>query len=338
MNFLSNLLADLPTAAIIIVAVGAAALIGAVVAIYFLARKRNPENEDEEAVADAELARNEVKLPPEVIEEEKSEEQTEEVVAEEVVWEGHPAEEPQKTFKEEPKQEAKPKNVLSSKTVEEEPEPEAEDDEYWETDPELLYDENGDYYDEPETEEERAAEEAAEAEEAPAIVKIAEGDHYIIKRYQRGFMAKLIQSEKMTKVYYTEIKNELLSYADVKSRETWNHESFIVGRSTVAKITLRGNMLALYLAINPKQVIAEGRYAVDDVSTVAAHASTPTLYRIKNSRRLGGSKQLIKTALKGHEKNEKFRPINWARKLPYEENDALAERGIVKVTVEEVKA
>lgn len=215
------------------------------------------------------------------------------------------------------------------------------DEDLWETDPELTYDESEEYYDEPETEEERLAEAAEEQGEAPAAVRIAEGEgdnvRYIIKKYQKGFMARLIQSEDIVKKYYTEIKNELLSYEGVKSREAWNHESFSAGRTMLAKISIRGKTLALYVALDPKQVIAEGRYAVDDMSGVGAHASTPTLYRIRNNRRLGGSKQLIKSAMKGREQNEKYRPVNWLRRLPYEDNDALAERGLVKVTVEEEK-
>ena len=150
-------------------------------------------------------------------------------------------------------------------------------------------------------------------------------------------MAKLIQSEKIVKQYYTEIKNELLSYSGVKSRESWKHESFYAGRTTFAKLTIRGKTLTLFVALDPKQVIEEGKYAITDMSEVAAHASTPTMYKIKNNRRLGGSKQLIKAALKGRPVDEKFKPKNWAKHLTYKDNDELAEMGLVKVTIEEEK-
>lgn len=238
--------------------------------------------------------------------------------------------EPVKEPEPEPVKEPEPEPVK-------EPEPEEEDDE-WETESAFKFDENEEFVDEPETEED-AAEDKEEEKDEPVTVKIAEGEgdnvRYIVKKYQRGFTAKLIQSDKIVKQYYSEIKNELLSYTGVKSRESWKHESFYVGRKTLAKLTIRGKTLTLFVSLDPKQVIAEGRYAVVDMSEVTAHESTPTMYKIKSTRRLGGSKHLIKATLKGIEQNEKYRRRNWVKTLPYEDNDALVEKGLVKVTVEE---
>nr|MDE6273685.1 uL15 family ribosomal protein [Clostridiales bacterium] len=152
--------------------------------------------------------------------------------------------------------------------------------------------------------------------------------NFITVRYDRSFEARVIQLDDVNKDFYSQLKNELLSYPKVKSRMSWRHEAFRLGRQTVAKMRCRGRRLCVYLALDPKQY-AETKYLVEDVSEVKTSAATPCLYRIKNERRCRYAKQLIAAMFaamgieKGEEKNDNY-------VVPYEPLEPLLARGLVK--------
>ncbi len=151
---------------------------------------------------------------------------------------------------------------------------------------------------------------------------------FIRYRYNRSFSAKLIQADEKVKRYYSELKNTILQYKKVVPRVSWRHESFRYGRPSVAKFVIRGKTLCLCLALNPADY-AESKYIVDDMSRYAKFANTPLLYRIKNDRRCRYAKELIAKLFDGAElsdhEEEDFSDI------PYEETQALVEKGLIKV-------
>ena len=151
---------------------------------------------------------------------------------------------------------------------------------------------------------------------------------FIRYRYNRSFSAKLIQSDEKVKRYYSELKNELLEYKKVVPRVSWRHESFRYGRPSVAKFVIRGKTLCLCLALNPADY-AESKYIVDDMSRYAKFANTPLLYRIKNDRRCRYVKELIAKLFDGAELSE-HEEEDFSQ-IPYEETQALVERGLIKV-------
>lgn len=157
---------------------------------------------------------------------------------------------------------------------------------------------------------------------------------WIIIKYKKSFTAKLIQSADVVKNYYSELKNELLSYRGVKSRMSWKCETFYSGRTTYAKIAIRGKCPCVFFALDTKNITDE-KYIVEDLSDVAAYEKTPTLYRIKNDRRLRYAKELIAAVMGEREKTENYEAENWAAKYPYEKIEPLVERGLVKVLTEE---
>lgn len=187
-----------------------------------------------------------------------------------------------------------------------------------------------------EKEEKNEADEADEDEEAPVKQIVREGEHvrYIIIKYKKSFTAKLIQSDDSVKNYYSELKNELLSYNGVKARMSWKYETFYQGRVTLAKIAMRGKCPCLFLALDTKN-ITDDKYIVEDMSEVAAYEKTPCLYRIKNDRRLKYSRELIAAAMGERVKNENYKAENFAEKYPYEKIEPLIGRGLVKVLTEE---
>lgn len=160
-------------------------------------------------------------------------------------------------------------------------------------------------------------------------------------RYRKSFTAKIIQAEVSTKFYYSEIKKALLSYEKISSRISWGHESFKRGRVPLALLEVRGKTLCLYLNMDPK--LQDSKYHVEDVSS--KKEDTPTLIRVKTDRKLKYSLELI-NKLMTELKVELGEVIdyNYVLDYPFEENEPLIERGLIKVyevknpkTVEEKK-
>ena len=192
--------------------------------------------------------------------------------------------------------------------------------------------------------EEEAAPEEGKAEEVPAaeepqeapadgttrVIYTNDDGWYVNVRYDKSFEAKLIQGDEKLKNYYSELKNELLSYKKVTARKSWQHEAFRRGRTTVAKLVIRGKTLRLYLALEP-MLYEESKYLVEDASEHAKFAKTPLLYRIKNDRRCRYAKDLIAAAmasaeaLRGDDQNEDYASV------PYESTDDLIAQGLVRI-------
>ena len=168
------------------------------------------------------------------------------------------------------------------------------------------------------------------AEESPAVVRKDNGRVLVKVKYNRSFTAKIIQADDKLKNYYGEIKNELLRYK-VKSRTSWRYEAFKKGRKLIARISMRGKTLSLYLALDPKAYDGT-KYKIDDVSSVANNAAVPALYKIKNDRRCKYSKDLISAVMAENGLEAGENPMeDYCAKYPYEELEPLIERKLVKL-------
>lgn len=185
-------------------------------------------------------------------------------------------------------------------------------------------------------EDEEAESVAAEEEEDTEIVREVDEKTglAIIVRYKKSFSAKLIQSSDVTKSYYAQIKNSLLSYKKVKSRVSWSFDSFHFGRQKLAKLVMRGKTLCLYLALNAEDY-ADTRFKVEK-SQSKKFEEISCLYRIKNARRARYAAELIaalseKFAIEGGEQQA----VDYY--VPYETTEALVEKGLIKELISEEK-
>ena len=142
-------------------------------------------------------------------------------------------------------------------------------------------------------------------------------------RYRRSFLSRFIQAESYIQDYYTEIKNELLSYKGVKARTSWSKESFNRGRTHIARMDVKGKALYLYLALAPESLDPKYRVAV-------AKGDCPTLIKIKSERKKKYALELIRMLMESLELKRIEREAEDYH-LPYEDNDALIERGLIKV-------
>ena len=156
---------------------------------------------------------------------------------------------------------------------------------------------------------------------------------YVLVHYRTSFMSRFIQTEERIQDYYSVVKNILLSYNDVKSRISWSHESFSYGKSSVAKLNVKGKTLVLYLALDPLRY--EGsKYKFTDASSKSEHEKTPLKLKIRSERALKYAIELIVDMMAELGVSHGEMPdIDY--RLPYETVDRLIDRGLVKVVLPE---
>jgi len=160
------------------------------------------------------------------------------------------------------------------------------------------------------------------AEVAPVEEKVS---------YIKSYLAKLSLTRDTSKKGYSRVKNTLLSYAKVKSRISWKEENFRMGRKTVAKLTVKGRTVVLYLAVDPASV--DAKYTVADASKQASKASVPCMYKLSGVRRFKYACDLIEkmfadmgVAKVGNEN------VDYCKHLQTTDMEQLAEIGLVKVS------
>ena len=154
-------------------------------------------------------------------------------------------------------------------------------------------------------------------------------------RYSRSFLSKLILSDYSVKEYYAAVATKLLSYDKINSRFNWSGVNFVVGRTSVAKVSFSGKTLCLYLAVSPKEH-SHGRYKVIDVSKKKTYAFTPSKLKIRSAGALKTALNLIDTLAEQRNfslKDPLPAPI-LAKNFPSDTFDNLLTRGLVRRIVE----
>ena len=155
------------------------------------------------------------------------------------------------------------------------------------------------------------------------------GDQIIMVRFRSSFQSRLIQSENEVQDYYTVIKNALLSYKGVKSRTSWNFESFNKGRIQCAKMNIKGKALLVYLNLTPAEYNVN-KYHFTDVSDKPKFGDVPMLMKVRSDRALKYVLELIEEMMNKLEIPMANVP-NVDYHMPYEDTETLAKRGLVKV-------
>ena len=180
--------------------------------------------------------------------------------------------------------------------------------------------------DDEETEEENDDEDAPDN---AVILDVATGLKIMV-RYRRSFLSRLIQSQEIIQDYYTGLKNVLLSFEGVKSRVSWNYDSFNRGRKQLAKINIRGKAIMLYLALDPKE-FEESKYFFTDVSDKVKFAKVPMRLKIRSDRGFKYGVELIEEMMRrlGIVRQEAYEPQDFH--MPYETTQQLINRGLIKV-------
>ncbi len=191
---------------------------------------------------------------------------------------------------------------------------------------------------EPATVETAVAEAAQEEPAAPApVIGLVEADSGMVIRLKKSFVAKLKQSEDDIKGYYSTLKNALTEYKKINSNISWHGDRFNFGRDTVARVTIIGKTLGLYLALDPadpefKQTV----YRQKDVSKQKAYEGTPFMVKIKSDGGLKKALRLVAALAEklGTEKEEVFEAVDYVAMYPMATDEEMLAEGLIKATKE----
>ena len=152
----------------------------------------------------------------------------------------------------------------------------------------------------------------------------------MVIRYSRSFTARVIQAPDTLKGYYSEIKNELMSYAYVKSRISWKHDAFNRGRLQLAKLVVRGKSLCIYLALDPNAYEVEKYHHVDQ-GNKNAYSKVPMMVRVKSDLGLRKAKFLISEMMANFEiERGETEDLDYAAWYAYRDTKTLVEENLIK--------
>ncbi len=171
-------------------------------------------------------------------------------------------------------------------------------------------------------------------EEVATTEETAEEDG-LVTRYKKSFIAKMKQSDTKLKVYYSDIKNAFDSFKKINSTVSLQGDRFNFGRDTIAKMTVVGKTLKLYLALDVNDPeLKETVYHQNDVSDQKAYEATPFLVKVKSEVGAKKAIRLVKylAAKIGAVEDTAFEPVDYVAEYAYETDEALIEKGLIKVT------
>ena len=171
----------------------------------------------------------------------------------------------------------------------------------------------------------------SEDERMPGELGDLEGvDFENMMKYNRSFIARIIQSDDDCKQYYGAVKHALLSYKKVNSNVAWSNERFNKGRETIARMKIRGKTLVVYLALDPNEY-KTSVYHHADVSNNNSVPGTPMMIKVKSPLGVRKAIRLIDEMLaKRNGEKREVPERDYAAMYPYETIEELIEDGLVK--------
>ena len=194
--------------------------------------------------------------------------------------------------------------------------------------------------DEAETPESEADAEPSESEddsELPeAEIAVADGaDAEKVTRYKRSFRAKIIESAGAVKESYFALKNALLSYAGVNSQINWSNDRFFMAGETVARISVRGKTLCLYLDLDPAAYPASV-YHQRAVGDTKQYEKTPMMVKVRSATALKRALQLVAILMErlGTVSIERA-PVDYAEEFAFRSQEELIQEGLIKTSLVE---
>ena len=100
--------------------------------------------------------------------------------------------------------------------------------------------------------------------------------------FRNSFTARLAMSSESAKELYRSFKIYALSYERVKSRISWGGETFYSGKHPLARLSVTGNTLRIYFALEPNEV--DARYRAEDKGSVKKYSLTPVMIKVRSAR------------------------------------------------------
>ncbi|MBQ8845329.1 MAG: uL15 family ribosomal protein [Clostridia bacterium] len=198
--------------------------------------------------------------------------------------------------------------------------------------------------------EESKTEETAEVQEKVAILEDEDVDDDIVFetykengvkhqiKYDRSVSGKLCLTKPNTVNYYSEVKNYILSYKDVKAKMSWKYEAFNKLKENLFKLAVKKNVLCVYLDLTQDEVsINEYDYFITTRKPFLnmpnkGVQNTPIYVKVKSKADLKKCKELIDRVMAKHELvvNEKAKVVDYTAKFLPDTVDNLVEKGLIK--------
>lgn len=117
--------------------------------------------------------------------------------------------------------------------------------------------------------------------------------------YRRSFGQKLRRSTKDVKERYKTIVSHIKNIENVREIESDHFRTFRLKNKPIAKITMKGKTLNVYLALNPNDFI-NTKYIFEDVSSVKKYALYPMRVRLSSDRQVRWTCELIDKIMQGY--------------------------------------
>ncbi len=167
--------------------------------------------------------------------------------------------------------------------------------------------------------------------------QLVDAETGLVVRLKKSFTAKMKQSDDKVKEYYSDIKNELVSYKKINSNVSWHGDRFNFGRETVAKVNICGKTLCFYLSLDPEnEEYKTTVYHQKNVGAQKAYENTPFMVKIKSDAAAKKALRLVGFLADklGAVKEKDFTPVNYAEEFAYETTKQLFDAGYIKATKE----
>ena len=98
-----------------------------------------------------------------------------------------------------------------------------------------------------------------------------------------SFEERIKELDEASIEYYNRLQAHLLSYNGVKSRLSLRCDSYRSSKALIAKITIGGNSLKIYLAIDPtSEAYSQKKINFRDVSKSEAYKEVPAMIPVKS--------------------------------------------------------
>lgn len=98
-----------------------------------------------------------------------------------------------------------------------------------------------------------------------------------------SFEERLNEIDESGKEYYNRLRVCFLSYKGLKNRLSLRCDSYRIGKELLAKITIGGNSLKIYLAIDASQKeFAQKKIRFRDMSDASAYKEVPAMIPVKS--------------------------------------------------------
>ncbi len=118
-------------------------------------------------------------------------------------------------------------------------------------------------------------------------------------RHRRSFGQRLRRSTKEIKDRYKTIVAHLKNVQNVREIESDHFRTFRIKNKPIAKITMKGKTLNVYLALNPNEY-QNTKYIFQDVSHVKKYALYPMRVRLTSDRQVRWTCELIDKIMQGY--------------------------------------